>query len=172
MTNFATQVAFTPVLTSVCSKEKGSAKNRTKCAGSHIKNSVITNLETTALTGAAVGTGYYLTKTPTAMNAVGNNINKGVSWVTNKLGLKTYEWVKGPASRAANGRFKPGVKTLVTKDLPFVKKILNASAKTKAFAAIAALALPVLAYITHKHAYKAGQIDQKYTDKAVMQKAI
>ena len=44
--------------------------------------------------------------------------------------------------------------------------------KCKALAVIAALTVPALAYIHHNHTYKAGQIDQKYTDQAKLQKTL
>ncbi|MBR1460379.1 hypothetical protein IJ596_01930 [bacterium] len=50
-----------------------------------------------------------------------------------------------------------------------VQKILNASPMTKALGVVGAISMSLLAHIITKSVYKAGQIDQKYTDRAKME---
>ena len=53
-----------------------------------------------------------------------------------------------------------------------VNKLLSASPKMKAFGLVASVAGAVLAYIGAKTIFKAGQIDQKYTDRAIWEARI
>ena len=45
-------------------------------------------------------------------------------------------------------------------------RLRQVSASTRCIGLLGMLALPLLGYISGKHIYKSGQIDQKYTDKA------
>ena len=59
---------------------------------------------------------------------------------------------------------------VILKKLPsnkVVNKLLSATPKMKALGLVASAAAPVVAYIAAKTVYKAGQIDQKYTDRAI-----
>lgn len=74
------------------------------------------------------------------------NLNKNFPGLTNKVKFSTKE-----------------VPTIFSK---LGNTIKNMPTKYKAMALVVAAGLAALTYIGHKHIYKAGQIDQKYTDKA------
>ena len=86
----------------------------------------------------AVGAGAtLLTRATLKSPSLTKNVAKAVDWLLKKL----------PSSKV-------------------VSKLLSESPKTKAVGYIVALAASAAAYIAAKTIYKAGQIDQKYTDRA------
>ena len=52
-----------------------------------------------------------------------------------------------------------------------IHKLSRVPMKSKIVYPIVLAASALVGYITHKHIYKAGQIDQKYTDKAKLEKS-
>ncbi len=65
--------------------------------------------------------------------------------------------------------------TKVLKKLPdckFVQTLVKASPKVKVLGAIAGVTTMVVSYIAGKTIFKAGQIDQKYTDKATWENKV
>ena len=83
MTNFSTNAVAGPVIGSLVSKDKGDFSNRTKCAGSQLKNNVVTMLQLGAVGGAAVGTTKVISKSSKATLAVGKFFDKIVSKLPN-----------------------------------------------------------------------------------------
>jgi hypothetical protein len=86
---------------------------------------------------------------------------KGIDYLTKKHGKF------GGKLRAIFANF--GLKTINGLKNLFTK-ISKTSGRQKALGAFALLALATLNYITNKHCYQAGQIDQKYTDRAKLEK--
>lgn len=142
MTNFAVQSTLGAV-SPLVSKDKGSFGNRMNCAGEHMKNNLVSNVQTAGVALVGGGAVYGLKKTNAAANFIGKGIDKAITFVAKKTN---------------------------TINSSVIQKALNASPKAKALSAVLALGTIALGYITHKHAYKAGQIDQKYTDRAKMEK--
>lgn len=147
MTNFSTQMVAGSAVTPFFSKEKGSMGNRFDCAGSQIVNTVKTTAQLGLVGGAAGGILYGVNKSPKFANA----ITKGLKAFQNLMQKNKF------TSKAAN----------------FITNALkNISKNGKIGVITAAIALPIVSYITHKHSYKMGQIDQKYTDKAKFQQTL
>ncbi len=120
--------------------KKGSFTNRLDCAKETWKNDAKLMLTTVAPT-AAVATAAVLK--PSILTKAAQYVGKGLTKVLGKLGPKI----------TANG---------------LVQKILKNPTKAGGIGLIAAGALYVIDALT-KHSYKAGQIDQKYTDAAAIE---
>lgn len=170
MTNFAVQTLTGPVISSLASKEKGTMGNKVDCAGSQLKNNAVTTLQTGAVIGGAAGAAYGVSK-----NA---NMAKGAAKVFDTLvnGFGRLMGKKDLAKQLNQKILKNASKNLVKDNANFgpkmLKSISNSIRKGKGAILIALATLPVLSYISHKHSYKMGQIDQKYTDKAQLQKTL
>lgn len=143
MTGFAMQSVTGPVISTMISKDKGSVGNRVDCAGSHVKNNVVTNLSALGVAGATIG--------------AGKVVSKGVG--TSQL-AKAADFVLNAFSELLPK--KPIIKTLGNR----------LSSKTKALGLVASAGAVALSYVTGKGIYKMGQIDQKYTDKAQTQQIV
>lgn len=171
MTSYGMQVLAGPVITSIASKEKGSMGNRMDCAGSQIKNNASTAVQSALVTGAAVGTIKVSGKMPKALGKFAAFFDKGLKKVALSTNSFTEKFVKNAPGRV-NGKFVSRGGKMVKEFSPWVKKLLNLSSKTKFGIGVTAIALPILGFIGAKGIYKMGQIDQKYTDKAQLQKQI
>ena len=125
-------------------KSKGSLNNRLNCAGEHIKNNLRTGLPIAAATAA--GTVVALTK-PTLATKIATTVGKGIGSIGKFLADKV---------------FKGGLGTGV------LKKVLANPTKAGAIGIAAAGGMWVLNKLL-KHSYTAGQIDQKYTDAAILE---
>ena len=149
MTSYAKNLALGPVAGAMTDKTKGSFGNRVDCAGANIKNNATAYLQSAGVLGSlAVGT-KYAAKNPKGFEKIANKVattlSKGFSKIANKTG-------------------KQGFKQIAHKIAQNPKATVGIIAGT-----LAAIALN---QITHNQAYKAGQIDQKYTDKAQFQKTL
>ena len=142
MTDFAMQQLAGPVISSLVSKDKGDLSNRLSCAGEQLKNNVKTLAADTVVVGGTAA-GIAATK------------NKGIA----KFLAKPLEFVGNQLSKLT----KTKVPTVLSK---IGNKIKNMPTRYKAIALVVAAGLGALSYIGQKHLYQAGQIDQKYTDKA------
>ena len=135
--------------TTMTSKDKGSFGNRVDCTLAHTVNNVKYAAKGTVALAAGAGAAYAVHKLPTA--AALTNLNKAAS-----TGLKkAAESVKG-------GKLGDAFSKVFT-------KLANTSGKTKALAVVGTLTATALLYLTRQQAFKAGQIDQKYTDRAKAQ---
>ena len=120
---------------------KGSINNRLDCAGEHIKNNTKSFLYGTAVAGSAAGVTYAAYKN----EKVADGVIKGLKSVKEVMNKNKY------TGKAAG----------------WITKALSSLPKAGKIGVIAAaIAAPVLYLIDHQNAYKAGQIDQKYTDRA------
>lgn len=172
MTSFAVQSTLGAVAPLV-SKEKGSFGNRADCAGSHIKNNAVTTLQTAGTLGAAAGIGYGLDKSSKATNVVAAGVDKFAKFVGDKAKLYSLKPMTFEERKSASQGMKTATKFGPKKVYNgVIQKILGTNSKTKAAAVLSAITLMALGYITHKHSYKSGQIDQKYTDKAKFQQTL
>lgn len=171
MTSYGMQVLAGPVITSIASKEKGSMGNRMDCAGAQIKNNVSTAVQGALVTGAAAGTYAGVTRMPKTLTGFGNKVNSLIETIARKNDMYVTKWIKNPPARR-NGRFVATGYRKVKEFAPSVQKLLKLPAKAKLAWAVTLAALPVLSFIGAKGIYKMGQIDQKYTDKAQLQKQI
>lgn len=171
MTDFAVPAlrAAAPLV----SKEKGSIGNRLDCAGQQLKNDVVTLAQTGATVGGAALAGAGISKSDKVANAFAKTYDKGVKLLEKAFGPKV-----GNRAHALEQKLNDIVGTYLngqTKTTANTKNVKGAILsggvvkKIKGFAALTAITLPVLAYITHKGSYKSGQIDQKYTDRAQTQ---
>lgn len=170
MTSFAVQSTLGAAAPLV-SKDKGSMGNRMDCAGAQIKNNLSTAVQTGLVTGAAVGTIKYSDKMPKALNKVAKFFDTAVKKFAEANYMYTEKIVRNAPGRV-NGKFVSRGGKIVKEFSPSIQKLLKASSKTKFGLAVAAITLPILTFIGAKGIYKMGQIDQKYTDKAQVQKQL
>lgn len=174
MTSFAVQSTLGAAAPLV-SKDKGSVGNRMDCAGSHIKNNAVTLLETAAVGGAALGATRAVVSDKYAFSPITKGLTKTfdgamklIGKVTKKTDLsqKVTEYLDKISQKIQKANIPPNSSNKLVNMGP------KMTSRFKAAAVIAAVLLPTLGYIAHKHSYKSGQIDQKYTDKAQIQKAV
>lgn len=169
MTNFAVQSTLGAAAPLV-SKEKGSFGNRMDCAGAHIKNNAVSTLEAAAVGGTAYGAARIVAADKYGFNVLTKGLNKAVNNILKLIGKIT----KNPdfAEKTIKEFEDIARKSQMPKGGKIAKSFGTMSARFKALGLIAAIALPTIGYIAHNHSYKAGQIDQKYTDKAKFQKTL
>lgn len=138
--------------------DMGSKVNRVKCTGEHVKNDIITGIKGGAvatITGAGVAAMVYKPQTGVKATAL---LGKGFGKLGQLLGkaLPKAKWATFAAKLEQAGH-----------------KLVAAAPKYGKAAAIAAVVgagVLALAKISTDHAYKAGQIDQKYIDNAKLEK--
>lgn len=148
MTNYASQMVVGPGLSPFVSKDKGDFSNRANCAGAQFANNLKTLAQDVVVLGGALG-GIKLASKSDKFAKPFAKITDGFAKLNQTLVKKLY-------------------KTNVTPT--WIRKLKGLSPKTKAMGAIAALAISAVSYISCKHLYKMGQIDQKYSDKAAIEK--
>lgn len=189
-------------LAPLVSKDKGSFDNRIDCAGKQFANNVSNAAESTAVVaGSAVGY-HILNKATKGKTYKWNaNLNKELKKATEKISIALKDIkskmpvVKAQkvsialkdiksrmpvaeikAQKGAFGKLKLGFVKNLIKASEFMKKNIEKLAKTsgrqKLLGALVLGSLGLLMHVGQKHAYKAGQIDQKYTDKAQSQKTL
>lgn len=181
MTDFAVQTTIRAAAPLV-SKEKGSIGNRLDCAGQQLKNDAVTLAQTGVTLGTATIAGTGIAKNDAVAKVFSQIYDSGVRQLervfgskvgntAHKLEQKLHDivgtFMEGQAmqtGKTTSGKTKTAGKLI--KNVVSSYKVVN---KIKGFAVLAAITLPVLAYITHKGSYKSGQIDQKYTDRAQTQ---
>lgn len=172
-----------PQLTTVAplvSKDKGSFGNRINCAGAQLGNAVATTAgvagtvlvaDTLVSNSAKIKT--FADKVAQKLSGVKlpqfvkTGIKKGATILEKSLnalkGTKVGKYVADQINKAT-----PFIKTFVTKAITAVQKavsMFNKLPKGGKIALVGTLAMIVLNGI-----YKSGQIDQKYTDRAKMEK--
>lgn len=170
-----------PVLTTVAplvSPDKGSLGNRINCAGSQFLNAAATGLGV----GATVGAADYAVKHKEQIGKVASKIKGFVNKFENStIGKKVTGYIKSFAEKIKNSGLiqklnnskvmniakqagnavKHFIKTAATK----ISKLCTKLPKGGKIGLAIALGAVVLNGI-----YKSGQIDQKYTDRAKMEK--
>ena len=194
MTNFATYSTLGPVVYPMVAKDKGSLGNRVNCSGEQTINSAACAAKSVAAATASVA-GYNVIGNLTKGKAFKwnssineflrkqvNDIEKAHNYVEFWSGGKVKDYKLTEKGIAFNlqkyGKFKGKLRTIIDnfalKTINGLKnlftKISKTSGRQKALGAFALLALATLNYITNKHCYQAGQIDQKYTDRAKLEK--
>lgn len=138
--------------------DMGSKVNRVKCTGEHVKNDIITGIKSGAvatITGAGVAAMVYKPQTGVKATAL---LGKGFGKLGQLLGkaLPKAKWATFAAKLEQAGH-----------------KLVAAAPKYGKAAAIAAVVgagVLALTKISTDHAYKSGQIDQKYIDNAKLEK--
>lgn len=138
--------------------DMGSKVNRVKCTGEHVKNDIITGIRSSAvatITGAGV---FALAHKPQVGVKATALLGKGFGKLGQLLGkaLPKAKWATFAAKLEQAGH-----------------KLVAAAPKYGKAAAIAAVVgagVLALAKISTDHAYKSGQIDQKYVDNAKLEK--
>ncbi|MBR6163783.1 hypothetical protein IKQ26_07845 [bacterium] len=177
-------VAFANPKTALYDRTKGNFQNRVQCSAEHMNNHSKTAIGTAAGVGAAAFLGDCLIKSGMKDLAKPDYLNlfktsKGFDKVTN--GAK-FVYSKAQDS-VINLLQKPAVSKKLGKSDKFINKYTKLAktklgkltktkgGKTGLAVALIGGALVVLGNIAN-HFYKAGQIDQKYTDKAKMAKAV
>lgn len=160
MTDFATHYVLGSPIASLVGKDKGDISNRGQCAGSQILNNVKTLAADTVVIGGAAATATAAKRSPKFMQKLANGFDKMV---------KALHPVK---KRNVNliGESGKVFKTFEVSRGQKAEKLLKMASKNKAIAMIALPATMLISYFTYKNIYKSGQIDQKYTDKAKIEK--
>ncbi len=146
MTSFAVHTTM-GTLSPIVSRDKGSMGNRLDCAAEQFVNNSTNLLKAGAVAGGAAGVTYAAAKSGKFANVVINGLKQ----------VRTLMQKNKHTAKIANH---------ITKALSHLPK----AGKIGVIAA--ALAIPVVNYLGHKNSYEAGQIDQKYTDRANLQKTI
>lgn len=184
MTNFAVQSMVGPVIGSLASKDKGSAGNRADCAGQHIKNNVVTMAQGGLAGAAALGGGYVVAHNAKATDILAKGTDKALDLFQKTVkrfskskptAIPTKFANQGKNIKVITGAFSDTACTLSSKVNQMFAKLNiqpDTAKKLKALAPIALVATALTSYISNKHNYKMGQIDQKYTDKAQVQKTL
>ena len=188
MSSFTSYQTLGPVVTPMIAKDKGSLGNKVNCAGEQTLNKFSNAAQTTlAATGGVVA--YNLVNKATqGKNYMWNkNINKfleaGVTSIKNNFAVsdlfgttKNGKLAKSELLKTIrkHGKIKGSLiakfKNVTLKGVKGAEKLLTklaqTSGKQKALAAVVLTTLAAINYINHKHSFQAGQIDQKYTDRA------
>lgn len=156
MTNLTTQMVAGPVIGSYIANDKGGIANRTKCAAEQFGNNAVTVGSQLLTLGATAATVKTLKNKPQAVQKIAGFMDKVIKKVA-------------PAVRRDVNLVGESGKVFQTFEIThgkFADKLLKMSAKSKVFGALGLAAAGILYFIDHKHTYKMGQIDQKYTDRA------
>lgn len=127
-------------------------------------NNIINNVE--KIKKAATGTAH------AERQAMYEKLFKGVGETVEKATTKTPEFLtkaKNVIKDTAKGITKD-TKSITKKFPNLLEKISKLSPKTKALAVVLGAGAVALGHINHKHYYKMGQIDQKYTDRATVER--
>ena len=168
MTSFETQAMLGTQISPLVATDKGDLTNRVQCSASQAGNTLKHLAADTVVIGGAAYAG---------KKAIENKgFAKFLSKPLEKLGsilkdAKTIDVVKG--AKKVKGKFVPYTK-IIKKDNIFTKAgkyIEKIPTKYKALAVVAAVAIPLVNYIGQRFIYRAGQIDQKYTDNAKIMSA-
>lgn len=170
MTNFAVQSTVGPVISSLASKDKGSMGNKVDCAGAQLKNNAVTGLQAGAVTAGAAGGVYGVAKNAKLARGAAKVFDSIMNGFGKLIGEK--DFAQKINKKVQNNLAKNLVKDNANFGPEMLKKVTDAIRKSKGALLVAAATLPILSYISHKHSYKMGQIDQKYTDKAQLQKTL
>lgn len=193
MTNFETYNAL-GALSPYVARGKGSIKDRANESREHLKNDMKGLGKVTVVgagtTVAAMHANKKLFRTSTNWNTSINKVFKeGANFIgegldelirSGKVDKNTGRISKGYANTLKNGgKFIGRMKVFAANaTLKFIelcktamKKVGNTSTRQKVVAGIVAVGLMTIGQICQKQCYKAGQIDQKYTDKAAAEKA-
>ena len=183
-----TMFLVSPSLTTVAplvAKDKGSVGNRVNCVASQALNIAGTGAVIAGTVSVADFAMKHKDKVSSAYNGVKNTIN---TVTDSTVGKKAISWVRQLGDKVKNSKIFSNVSGAVktaagklqnTKLFSFLGKAANKlgnwAAKTVdvinklpnggKIAVVGAIALAVLNSI-----YKSGQIDQKYTDRAMMEK--
>lgn len=153
MSGYVSNYMLGAPISSVVSKDKGDFSNRMNCAGAQIKNNVSTLAQDVVVIGGA---------------AAGTAVATKNAKLTTKIAKGFDKIVKRLAHGCNRFKFSKNVTNINT---GWVRKNLaRLSPKAKVAIAFALPALAAVGFITQKHIYKMGQIDQKYTDKAALEK--
>jgi hypothetical protein len=136
------------IATTMADSTKGSFTNRTQCTKEHIKNDCKTTLKLSLVSGGV------------AAAAIKPNITEKVATYTGKRIAKLYS---GAAKLLGMTKFKNGS---LVETLTKVSEFTTKNAKKVGLIGLAATGVALVASALVKHAYKEGQIDQKYTDSA------
>ena len=131
------------------SRDKGDITNRMKCSYEQGKNKAIYVAKAAAMAAGSGAAAYGVLKYPVLTKACATAADKVL-----QFGGKLIKSVVGNNNK------------IYAKAAELVKKLPT---KAKAVGWIALPALMAISYLGNKMIYKAGQIDQKYTDKAQME---
>lgn len=148
-----TSITAAPVLSTMFSKDKGSFGNKVDCSKDHLVNNI-------KCTAAGAGTLLVGGGAAAAVSKAAPSFASGLNYNINEFIKKVAKTMEYPYTSTVKGG---KVSKFIHKNL---LKLSKTSGKTKALGAIAIATLGVLSLIKSKHNFKAGQIDQKYTDRA------
>lgn len=149
MTSYAKNTLMGPIVGSLTDSTKGSMGNRVDCAGANIKNNATAYLQAAGVAGTVVGAAAFAYQKPKAYSKVAASFAK----ITGQ-GLQ--QLAKMMPKNAA-------------KNIEHLSGKVKGNPRNALGAAVLTAAAFALGCIGRNHAYKAGQIDQKYTDRATIQ---
>ncbi len=160
MTSFETQALCGNVIGSMVGKDKGDVSNRTRCAGAQLKNNAQTLAADTVVIGAGAGTIAAAKKMPKFQSAMVK--------IFDKIGKHIYPLRKRAVE--LTGKYGTKFKTFELTRGVRADKLLKAPGMAKVAAIVALPVTLALGYLENRRIYKSGQIDQKYTDRAKLEK--
>ena len=164
MTDFITNAALGATAPLVA-KDKGDLSNRLNCAGAHIKNNAQTLAQDTVVIGGTAIAARAVAKNKNLADKFCNVVSKVTQKTVGTINKVLPNKVKDKAYKCFNK-----IRTRITGG-DLIGKINKLSTKQKgAIGILMSLGALALGYVGYKHIYKAGQIDQKYTDKAAIEK--
>ena len=172
MTSFETQAMLGTTLSPLVAVDKGDVVNRVQCSASQTGNA----LKHLAADCVVIG-GVYAGARATANKGIAKFLAKPVTYVANmcknagSLGkLITNADIKALPNKTINDKIFKGMVKLGKSVALIYEKIGKSlgklSTRNKAIGLIVVAGALALNYINQRASYKAGQIDQKYTDKA------
>ncbi len=135
-------------------KSKGDFGNRWECSKKQYVNALKGSARDTVIIGGTVAAGAAVAKNAKATNTIAGFVKKGAKIVTEDL--KNIKLPEKIATPIANG----------------MKKVLNTKNKTLALATVAFLGISYLISSGRRTSFEAGKIDEKYDNRAKMQKAL
>lgn len=176
-----------PVKGTLVDSKKGSVGNRMECAGAQAVNNVKCTVETAAVAGTtALGLGALKKFAPTGDFAWNTKLNKAIKNYVSQISKNMasakifkrkggkYTLIKSSPnykdlSKGAKffANFKAKVANVLSTGLA---KLAKTSGKQKLGIGLAVAGSLALIHTIRKYAFKSGQIDQKYNDRAKAQK--
>ena len=149
MSDYASYLALRPTGSALLGKDKGDISNRLKCAGEQTVNTAKAVAKGGTILGATTLAGYGFYKSAKAASFAAKIFNKIGKSAYNLLGMNNIKFLE-KAAKTIN-KLPPTAKAIGLVTLP---------------------ALIAILHINNKMLCQAGQIDQKYSDKANMEERL
>lgn len=177
MTSFETQVMLGTTLSPLVAVDKGDVTNRVQCSAAQAGNT-LKHLAADAVVIGGAAAGIAATKN----KGIAKYLSKPITYVSNlfkdvgNIGrLVTDADIKALPNKTIKEKIYKCCAKLGKAVSPIYERVGKSlgklSTRGKAIALIAAVTFPMVNYIKQRFSYRAGQIDQKYTDKAAIMRS-